>query len=117
MPFGAHWLELVPLVILALLFFGPKRLPEMGSAIGKTIKEFQKSMREVREPEPPTADALPPAATTDAPQLPQPSAAAPIAAAPSSATAAPSVAMATPPTTVAPTTAAATESKASAEGI
>ncbi len=47
---GLHWFELVPLVILALLIFGPKRLPEMGASIGKTIKEFQKSMREVKEP-------------------------------------------------------------------
>ncbi len=139
MPFGAHWFELLPLVLLALLFFGPKRLPEMGSAIGKTIKEFQKSMREVREPEPPIAAALPPAATTDAaqPQLPQPSAiatatpvapstataaaptnaavpiaatvAAPIAPAPSSA----ATATAAGPTTVVPTTAATTEPKAS----
>lgn len=48
---GMHWYDLLPLVVVALLFFGPKRLPEMGSSIGKTIKEFQKSMREVHAPE------------------------------------------------------------------
>ena len=68
MPFGAHWWDLLPLVILALLFFGPKKLQEMGSSIGKTIKEFQKSMREVREPEP--TNAAPPASTQAAPELP-----------------------------------------------
>jgi TatA/E family protein of Tat protein translocase len=48
MPFsGFHFWELVPLVLLALLIFGPKKLPELGSSIGKTIREFQKSMREV----------------------------------------------------------------------
>ena len=62
MPFGTHWFELIPLVILALLLFGPKRLPEMGASIGKTIKEFQKSMREVKEP--PAAEAVPPATAT-----------------------------------------------------
>ena len=62
MPFGIHWCELLPLVILALLIFGPKRLPEMGASIGKTIKEFQKSMREVKEP--PAAEAVPPATAT-----------------------------------------------------
>lgn len=51
---GFHPIELVVVVLLALLIFGPKRLPEMGSAVGKTIKEFQKSMREVTHP---TADA------------------------------------------------------------
>jgi sec-independent protein translocase protein TatA len=69
---------LIPLAILALLFFGPKRLPEVGSSIGKTIREFQKSMREVSEPhdEPTPAVAPPtqqpqvsaPAAATEAPQ-------------------------------------------------
>ena len=68
MPFGAHWWDLLPLVILALLFFGPKRLPEMGSSIGRTIKEFQKSMREVKQPEP--TDSVPPATTQAAPELP-----------------------------------------------
>jgi sec-independent protein translocase protein TatA len=62
---GLHWYDLLILLGVALLFFGPKRLPEMGSAIGKTIKEFQKSMREVTEPEKPAAPttpaALPPA--------------------------------------------------------
>ncbi|HUY76818.1 MAG TPA: twin-arginine translocase TatA/TatE family subunit [Ktedonobacterales bacterium] len=46
-----HMWDLVPLVIVALLIFGPKRLPQMGSAIGQTIKEFQKSMKQIREPE------------------------------------------------------------------
>jgi sec-independent protein translocase protein TatA len=72
MPFGTHWFELIPLVILALLLFGPKRLPEMGASIGKTIKEFQKSMREVKEP--PAAEAVPPATATVqvTPELPSP---------------------------------------------
>ena len=69
MPFtGFHWYDLIPLVVLALLIFGPKRLPEMGSSIGRTIKEFQKSMREVKEPEP--TKAVPPTTTQAAPELP-----------------------------------------------
>jgi sec-independent protein translocase protein TatA len=58
--------EFLILVVIALLIFGPKKLPEMGSSIGKTIREFQKSMREVKEPEQPSA-AVPPAATASAP--------------------------------------------------
>lgn len=59
----SHLIDLLPLVLLALLIFGPKRLPEMGASIGKTIKEFQKSMKEVTEPNSPTPTtaALPPA--------------------------------------------------------
>jgi sec-independent protein translocase protein TatA len=46
---GIHWTELLIISVVALLIFGPKRLPEMGSAIGKTYKEFKKSLREVAE--------------------------------------------------------------------
>ncbi len=71
MPFGAHWYDLAILGVIALLFFGPKRLPEMGSAIGKTIKEFQKSMKEVTSPSSETSQtALPPA--TEAKQIATP---------------------------------------------
>ena len=41
---------LIPLILIfGVLLLGPKKLPEMGSAIGKTIKEFQRSMREAKE--------------------------------------------------------------------
>ena len=52
---GDHWLQLAIVLLIGTVFFGAKRLPEMGSAVGKTIREFQKSMREVSEsPTPPT---------------------------------------------------------------
>lgn len=47
---GFHWPELIIVLVVALLIFGPKKLPEMGSAIGKSIKEFQKGMKEVTQP-------------------------------------------------------------------
>jgi sec-independent protein translocase protein TatA len=45
MPF--HGPELIIILVVALLIFGPKKLPEMGSAIGKSIKEFKKGMNEL----------------------------------------------------------------------
>lgn len=64
---GFHWPELVIIIVIALLIFGPKRLPEMGSSVGKTIREFQKSMREVTEPKgEPTPPQVPPAPTAAA---------------------------------------------------
>ncbi len=48
--FGFHAPELIIILVVALLIFGPKKLPEMGSAIGKSIKEFQKGMRELTAP-------------------------------------------------------------------
>ena len=74
MPLGLHWPELIIVGAIALLFFGPKRLPEMGSAIGKTIKEFQKSIKDGNENQ--ATAALPPATPTAStpPAVPAPSA-------------------------------------------
>src|SRR6266852_4788903 len=47
---GFHGLDLLVILVVALLIFGPKRLPEMGSAIGKSIKEFRKGMAELTAP-------------------------------------------------------------------
>jgi sec-independent protein translocase protein TatA len=45
MPF--HGPELIVILVIALLVFGPKKLPEMGGAIGKSIKEFKRGMNEL----------------------------------------------------------------------
>ena len=50
MPFLGHWEVLIPILLIALLVFGAKRLPEIGSAAGQTIKSFQKAMREGKDP-------------------------------------------------------------------
>ena len=44
---GFHGVDLIVILVVALLIFGPKRLPEMGSAVGKSIKEFKKGMSEL----------------------------------------------------------------------
>ena len=38
---------LVLILILALIVFGPKKLPEIGKATGQTIREFKKSTKEL----------------------------------------------------------------------
>lgn len=49
--------EILMILVIVLLVFGAKRLPEIGSAMGKGIREFKRSIREVTEdidrPEPP----------------------------------------------------------------
>ncbi len=40
MPFGIGVTEMVILLIVLLVFFGPKRLPEMGRSLGKGMREF-----------------------------------------------------------------------------
>ncbi|MCX5794387.1 MAG: twin-arginine translocase TatA/TatE family subunit [Elusimicrobia bacterium] len=38
-----HWLVVL---VVALLIFGPKRIPEIAKSLGEGIREFKKSMRE-----------------------------------------------------------------------
>lgn len=41
--------EIIVIAVVALLLFGPKKLPEMMQSVGKGIKEFKKSLSEVEE--------------------------------------------------------------------
>jgi sec-independent protein translocase protein TatA len=38
-----HIVFLALLILLALIVFGPKRLPELGSSVGKALQEFKKA--------------------------------------------------------------------------
>lgn len=44
MPFGIGLPELLILLLVLLLVFGPKRLPEMGRQLGKGMREFKDSV-------------------------------------------------------------------------
>jgi sec-independent protein translocase protein TatA len=44
MPFNIGPLELIVVLIIALIVFGPKRLPELGRSLGKGIREFRGSI-------------------------------------------------------------------------
>ena len=41
--------ELVFIFLIVLLLFGAKRLPEIGSSLGKGIREFKSSFREIEQ--------------------------------------------------------------------
>lgn len=48
MPIGGFGMgEMILIFLVVLLVFGAKRLPEIGSALGKGIREFKGSMREI----------------------------------------------------------------------
>ncbi len=49
MPFNIGPFELLLVLILALLILGPGKLPEVGSALGKTIREFRKASGDIEE--------------------------------------------------------------------
>lgn len=41
--------ELLIIAIIALLIFGPKKLPDLGSGLGKAIRDFKGAMNEKEE--------------------------------------------------------------------
>ena len=63
---GNHWLWIVVLLVIVLIIFGPGRLPELGGALGKAMREFRKATTELTnevttaaqaKPEPPAPSA------------------------------------------------------------
>jgi Tat protein translocase TatB subunit len=42
------WTEFVVILAIALVFFGPRRLPGIAQALGKSLREFQKALNEVK---------------------------------------------------------------------
>ena len=48
MPFSLGPTEMVFIMVVLLLIFGAKRLPELGSGLGKGIREFRRSMHEIK---------------------------------------------------------------------
>lgn len=47
--FGIGLPEMAVILVLALLIFGPKKLPEIGSSLGKAIRGFQNASREFED--------------------------------------------------------------------
>ena len=44
--FGIGMPEMIVILIVALVFFGPGKLPDLGNSIGKAIRGFKKAMEE-----------------------------------------------------------------------
>ena len=70
---GLSLTHILLFLVILLLLFGAKRLPEIGGALGKSIGEFKKSMQEIKNDvnaplaqQPPAPPAQPPAASQPA---------------------------------------------------
>ncbi len=72
MPFHPIWLAVI--LVVVLIIFGPGRLPELGGAVGKAMREFRKATSELTNevtsavhttPAAPPAPPAPPAVTAD----------------------------------------------------
>jgi len=59
--------EIAILVLILVLFFGAKRIPEIGASIGKGIKEFKRGLKDVEASEPPPP-VVPPPSHSEAPK-------------------------------------------------
>lgn len=65
--FGIHWAYIVLLLVVVLIIFGPGRLPELGGAVGKAMREFRKATSDLTNEVTSAAQAKPePPATTTA---------------------------------------------------
>jgi len=64
--------ELIIILVIALLILGPGKLPDVGSALGKSIREFRKASSDVTDAMKVDTSPLPPPAAPDAVAPPAP---------------------------------------------
>ena len=65
-----HWFWIAALLLVVLIVFGPGRLPELGGAVGKAMREFRKATSELTNEVRASVDAKPEASA--APPMPVP---------------------------------------------
>jgi sec-independent protein translocase protein TatA len=80
MPFALQPLDIVVILVLALILFGPQKLPEIGRGIGKGLTEFRKGAREMTQGF--TEEVTKPIHGSENKFYPNPAASRPVAAAP-----------------------------------
>ncbi len=70
--------EILLILAVALLIFGPSKLPQLGEALGKGIRNFQKSSEGLDEPPAPAKDPAPGELPAHAQRPPVPGATQPV---------------------------------------
>jgi len=51
--FGVGWQEILLIILIVLLLFGAKRIPEVMRSIGKGVRELKQGMKDIDTPESP----------------------------------------------------------------
>ncbi len=69
LPFGLQPLHLIIIAVVALLIFGPSKLPELGRGMGKAITEFRKGIKGGSEENPPADQPVQAASITPLPPV------------------------------------------------
>jgi sec-independent protein translocase protein TatA len=62
--------ELIVILVIALLILGPGKLPDVGSALGKSIREFRKASSDIQDATRVDTSPLPPSTSPAAPAPP-----------------------------------------------
>jgi sec-independent protein translocase protein TatA len=57
---GIGFTELIVILVIILILFGPGKLPEIGKALGRGIREFKNAQRDLLDPTPRKTDDPPP---------------------------------------------------------
>ncbi len=70
MPFLGHWYVLVIVLAIVLIVYGPGKLPEVGGAIGKAMREFRKASTDLQEDIKKSTASEPPVDTRPTPDRP-----------------------------------------------
>jgi sec-independent protein translocase protein TatA len=47
--FGLGWPEVVIIIVVAIVIFGPKKIPQLGSSLGKTLRGFKEELSKPEE--------------------------------------------------------------------
>jgi sec-independent protein translocase protein TatA len=71
--------ELIVILVIALLILGPGKLPDVGSALGKSIREFRKASSDIQDAARIDTSPLPPSTTSSAAAAPPPASTEPTA--------------------------------------
>lgn len=58
--FASPWKDTLIVLVILLLFFGPKRLPALSRSIGESIKEFKGGIAQTTDPDEKSEIAAPP---------------------------------------------------------
>ena len=73
MPFNIGAPELIVILVIVLLVLGPGKLPDVGSALGKSIREFRKASSDIQEATKVDTSPLPPSPPAQSPPPSEPS--------------------------------------------
>jgi len=65
--FGLEWPHILVVLVVALLVFGGRKLPELGKGLGEGLKGFKEGLKGINDPAPtaPTVSAPPVSASTN----------------------------------------------------